>query len=63
VSLVAFGGGVLILRAASPIDRPDVISALFQQHWEVGRLPGEPGAGRQLTVDSRQETVTYATYT
>jgi len=49
--------------SASSIAGLDVISAFFQQRWEVGRLPSETGAGSQLAVDSQQETATYATYT
>ena len=39
--------------SASSIAGLDVISALFQQRWEVGRLPSETGAGRQLAVGSQ----------
>ena len=49
--------------SASSIAGLDVISAFFQQRWEVGRLPSETGAGSQLAVGSQQETATYATYT
>ena len=49
--------------SASSIAGLDVISAFFQQRWEVGRLPSETGAGSQPAVGSQQETATYATYT
>jgi len=55
----ALGGGVWLREAhprflsASLIVGLDVISAFFQQRWEVGRLPSETGAGSQLAVGSQ----------